>query len=206
MDHSGGLPWHGLALVLMALAAVAALAITLYRGRLGKSAEQGQAGRPAPVGLFPYPVLAALAGLMAAAGGIHLAVTREHFIEDPVLGWFFLLLTIAQIGYAAVVLVRPSRALLGLGLLSNVGVVALWVYTRTVGIPFGVGGGEVEAVGLADVVSAVVELAAAAVAVQALRAQTWSRARLPRLSLTHAGWALMVVAIASSSVSAGGHA
>lgn len=199
-----GLPWHQLALALMAFAAVAALAVTLVRGRLGKAAAQGQVRRPAPVTQSLPPVLAALAALMTAAAGIHFAVTREHFAEDPVLGWFFLTLSVAQLGYAAVVLVRPARWVLGLGVLSNLAVVGLWAYTRTVGIPFGVAGGEVEAVGTADIVSAVVEVAAAAVAVLALRARTAATRSAIRLTPTHAGYGLMVLAVAGAAA-AGGH-
>ena len=199
-----GLPWHQLALALMAFAAVAALAVTLVRGRLGKAAAQGQVRRPAPVTESLPPVLAVLAALMTAAAGIHFAVTREHFLEDPVLGWFFLSLSVAQLGYAAVVLVRPARSLLALGLLSNLAVVGLWAYTRTLGIPFGVAGGEVEAVGTADVVSALVELAAAGVAVVALRARLTAARTAIRLTPTHAGYGLMVLAVAGAAA-AGGH-
>jgi hypothetical protein len=200
-----GLPWHQLALALMALAAVAALAVVLLRERLGKADDQGQSPRPAPVQQSLRPVLAALAALMAAAAGIHLAVIREHFMEDSALGWFFFLLTVAQLGYAALVLTRPTRWLLGLGILSNLAVVGLWMYTRTVGIPFGINGGEVEAVGVADVISAVVEIAAVAVAVQVLRLRAAAASAGIRLTGTQAGWGLMVVAVAGAVVSGGGH-
>jgi hypothetical protein len=199
-----GLPWHQLALALMAFAAVAALAVTLVRGRLGKAARQGQVRRPAPVKQSLPPVLAALAALMTAAAGIHFAVTREHFLEDPVLGWFFLGLSVAQLGYAAVVLVRPQRWVLGLGVLSNLAVVGLWAWTRTAGIPFGIAGGEVEGVGTADLVSAAVELTAAAVAVVALRTRATAGRTTIRLTPTHAGYGLMVLAVASAAA-AGGH-
>jgi hypothetical protein len=195
-----GLPWHQLALALVALAAVAALAVVIRRERLGKAESQGGATRPAPVLQSLRPVLAALAALSVAAAGIHLAVTREHFLEDPVLGWFFLTLSVAQLGYAALVLVRPRRWLLQLGVVSNLAVIGLWAYTRTVGIPFGIEGGEVEAVGTADVVSALVEITAAGVAVLALRARLAMSATAVRLTPTHAGYALMLVAVAGAAV------
>ncbi|MDQ1688734.1 MAG: hypothetical protein QOK42_1709 [Frankiaceae bacterium] len=203
--HHGSLPWHQLVLALMALAAVAALATALRRGRLGESVAQGEARRPAPVQTSLRPVLAALSALTATAAGIHLAVIREHFLEDPLLGWFFLALTVSQLGYAAILLVRPSRRLLAVGIVGNLSVVGLWVYTRVVGIPFGIAGGELEAVGAADVLAAMVELAAAVLAARVLRRRAPAAATGVRLTTTHAGWGLMVVSIAGTAVSAFGH-
>jgi hypothetical protein len=150
-------------------------------------------------------VLAALSALTATAAGIHLAVIREHFLEDPLLGWFFLALTVSQLGYAAILLVRPSRRLLAVGIVGNLSVVGLWVYTRVVGIPFGIAGGELEAVGAADVLAAMVELAAAVLAARVLRRRAPAAATGVRLTTTHAGWGLMVVSIAGTAVSAFGH-
>lgn len=115
------------------------------------------------------PVVATwwLALASAAAAAIHLAVVVEHFEESVVLGAFFLVLGAAQAGYAAAVLLRPGRRLLVIGLASTGAVVLLWLYTRTVGVPLGLGPRErVEA---ADLLATMLQLGAMLLTSIALR-------------------------------------
>ena len=74
----------------------------------------------------------------AAAAGIHAAVGPTHFEEGLLIGSFFAVAALAQLGWAAAVLVAPSRRLLLIGAVGNLAIVALWLATRTVGLPFGI--------------------------------------------------------------------
>lgn len=81
------------------------------------------------------PVLVAI-GAAALAGGIHLAVAYPHFREHWTLGTFFLVLGLAQL--ALVPLLRraqPAYVLLGV-VGAHVGVLVLYVASRTVDLPF----------------------------------------------------------------------
>jgi hypothetical protein len=101
-----------------------------------------------------------LAFAWAAVATIHLAVIEEHFEESALLGAFFLLLSLAQYGYAAAVVLRASTRLLLVGVVANLSVILLWSYTRVVAVPFGLGGRE--PVGAADLAATVLELSAVA--------------------------------------------
>ena len=74
-------------------------------------------------------------------------------------GVFFLVIAWAQLIWAAVVLWRPSRPWLWLGIAGNAIVLAVYVASRTVGLPFGPDLGHPEPVGGLDVVSGVLEFA-----------------------------------------------
>lgn len=111
--------------------------------------------------------LAVLAVLWIAAGAVHLGVMDEHFGESAVLGVFFLVLAVLQIAYAIRLLMAPSRMLVIVGLAANLAVVLLWAWTRSVSVPFDLGGRE--KVGLADGLAVLIELAAAATAVLLIR-------------------------------------
>ena len=64
----------------------------------------------------------------------------------------------------------PRRSILLLGIVGNLAIIALYVMTRTLGIPFfGPHAGEVEAVGIIDLASKVLELALVIVLVALLR-------------------------------------
>lgn len=89
----------------------------------------------------------------AGAGGVHAVVVGPHADHAWLLGVFFLSLAVAQLVLALALLgpVRPRVVLGCVGL--NAGVVALWVWTRAVGVPWGVGGDHREAIGALDLVA-----------------------------------------------------
>lgn len=99
------------------------------------------------------------AALSLAAALLHFLVMPEHFAEWWGYGVFFLVAAVAQTGFAIVVLRRPADCrLLWAGVLGNLAIIALWAWTRTVGIPpVGPHAGEVEAVGAIDVASKITE-------------------------------------------------
>ena len=109
--------------------------------------------------------IAALASL--GAGAIHVAVTPDHFATYWLSGAFFLALSLFQIGWGAVLLLQPARALsttpsARLWWLSAVvvsaGSIALWALTRSVvGEPFGPNAGTPLPIGPAGVISTILE-------------------------------------------------
>src|SRR5499427_10678026 len=106
----------------------------------------------------PY-VLGGLAALSVGAAAIHFAVVFEHFAQYALYGVFFLVLAWAQLIWPAVLLWRPSRLWLWLGLTGNAAVLAVYVASRTVGLPFGPDLHHPEQVGALDVMSCVLEFA-----------------------------------------------
>ena len=121
---------------------------------------QTQTDNAAPASAHAKRWLYAAAGLSALAGVIHLLVTPEHFEEWSGYGLFFLIAGLAQLIYAPVLLRQPAnRSLLIAGIAGNALIIALWIVTRTLGIPLGPEAGEVEAIGVLDTLSKLAELA-----------------------------------------------
>ena len=75
----------------------------------------------------------ALASVLA--GGIHLAVTPEHLEEWWVFGAFFIVVGCFQLAFAAFVLRRPTWPVALAGIVVNLGVVLVYVMSRTSGLP-----------------------------------------------------------------------
>jgi hypothetical protein len=124
--------------------------------------------------------LCAGAALSLLAGLLHLWVTPEHFEEWWGYGAFFLVAGAAQILYAPIVLLLPTRIVLLMGIVGHLTIVVLYLLTRTVGIPlFGPEAGEVEGVGFVDVCATVSELGiAVALGPALLRNATSDRKRM----------------------------
>lgn len=142
-------------------------------------------------------------GLSLAAGLVHGAITPDHFSEWWGYGLFFFLAALAQGGYGLLLLLRPwrydqtggsrppddplvrqdDRRAYQWGIAGNTAIVALYVVTRTTGIPFfGPGAGEVEAVTPAGVLSKGLEIALIGCLITLLR-------RTPNYSARPAGGA-----------------
>ncbi|MGH3303323.1 MAG: hypothetical protein ACRDOK_16900 [Streptosporangiaceae bacterium] len=116
----------------------------------GKEVQAGPATvRPCLVG--------GVAALSVGAAAIHLAVVFEHFADYALYGVFFLVISWAQMIWLAVLLWRLSRLWLWLGIAGNAIVIAVYVASRTVGLPFGPDVHHAESVGALDVVSCVLE-------------------------------------------------
>ena len=112
--------------------------------------------RTGPATVRPY-ILGALAALSVGAAAIHFAVVFEHFVEYTLYGVFFLVISWAQLIWPAVLLWRPSRLWLWLGIAGNAIIIAVYVASRTVGLPFGPDLHNTESVGALDVVSCALE-------------------------------------------------
>jgi hypothetical protein len=90
-----------------------------------------RASRPASERLWlPVAVVSC-----TAAAGVHAAVGPAHFREQTVLGMFFAVATLAQLGWSLAVVARVTPVLLRLGTGGNLALVGLWAASRTVGLP-----------------------------------------------------------------------
>lgn len=113
------------------------------------------------------------AGLSILASFVHGLNVQEHLVEWWGYGVFFLFAASAQLLYGLVLLVGPwrydetgglrdgdgyGRPFYLAGVLMNLGLIALYAWTRTVGIPvLGPGAGEVEPVSVPGILTKVAE-------------------------------------------------
>src|SRR5215469_5850451 len=111
-----------------------------------------------PATVKPY-LFGGLASLSFGAAAIHFAVVFEHFNAYVLYGVFFLIVAWAQMIWAAVVLWRPSRTWLSLGIAGNAIILAVYLASRMTGLPFGPDKGHTEAFGGLDVVCGILEFA-----------------------------------------------
>jgi hypothetical protein len=86
-------------------------------------------------------VLSAITLASIAAGAINIAAAATVARGSAQGMSFFVVVAAAQLGWAAVALVRAPRWWLALGAAGNLVVVAIWVVSRTAGLPSGVFGG-----------------------------------------------------------------
>lgn len=107
--------------------------------------------------------------LSAAAGIIHLSVTRAHFQESALFGAFFVVSGILQIGFAVYLWRRAARWLVAAIVAVNLAVVVIWIISRTTGLLVGPEPGVPEHAGLEDITSTVFEVLLAAALLLAMR-------------------------------------
>lgn len=98
---------------------------------------------------------AATASLGAAV--IHFAVTPAHWNHWLPSGIFFASIAVFQLMWSFLAWSRPPAVLLAAGIVANAGFVALWVWSRTAGQPFGPNAGEPEAVQAAGICALLLE-------------------------------------------------
>ena len=108
-------------------------------------------------GLIAHVTAAASLG----AALIHFAVLPSHWQEWPRSGVFFALIAVFQFSWAVAMAVRPYAAILPAGIVVNLGVITLWVLSRTAGVPFGPHAGEAEVIQAAGVAAVLLEAAVA---------------------------------------------
>lgn len=115
------------------------------------------------------PLWPALAAASTCAAAIHFSVTDEHFRQYWLFGAFFLATGALQMVWAMAALVRPSRSLCLAAIVINAPIVALWVLSRTSGLPIGPEAGSAEPVALLDILATACEIALVAAALPLLR-------------------------------------
>jgi hypothetical protein len=109
------------------------------------------------------PAVATAVACLFGAQAIHTAVIAGHYREWWAEGVFFFGLGLLEGGLAAMLLLAPGRRAAGATVALSVATVALWAWSRTVGVPLGPAAGYVEPVGRADVVASLLEVATAIV-------------------------------------------
>jgi hypothetical protein len=170
---------------------------------LQRETEAPAAGPPEPKRNAGFePVLRpALALLSMAAAVIHFVVVPGHWDEYWGQGLFFIIAAIAQLLWAVWVVVAPSRLLYLAGAVGNAAIVALWVVTRTYGVPAGPGAGEAEAVEFADTLATVFEVLLVVGALALVRTAPTRLVRWPAGALTATVvLALVVAALTAASL------
>lgn len=98
------------------------------------------------------------ATLSFGAAAVHNTVIADRFAEDPAVGVAFVAVVIFQAGWGVLYLALPGVAVAAAGLLANDVLVVLWVWSRSLGIPFGAHPGVPEPVGFIDSLAAVFEV------------------------------------------------
>ena len=161
-------------LPLMLLGTVALVRGASRRGLLGQSRRTID---------MSAPVATLAAALSVGAGGIHFAVIQEHLSEDFAAAIFFLALAWFQVIWAMAYLVRPNDALRVSAIVVNVATLAVWVVSRTTGLPIGAEPWTPEAVGLADLLSSSFEIVLVVLLTASL---------LPRLAAHFSGYSVPV--------------
>ncbi len=113
-------------------------------------------------------VVVAAVTLSLVAALIHLWATPEHALLWWGYGAFFLATALAQ-GLFSVMLLRwPAVPLALVGIVGNLAVILLYVYSRTAGVPFGPHAGEVEEVGILDMTATLAEMSLVVVLIMLL--------------------------------------
>lgn len=160
--------------------------------------------RSAPARLKPVDLRSAgtttCALLSVGAAVIHFAILGEHWEEWWGYGLFFGASAWLQLGWAAAVFAwRPSRAMLLTGAAGNLAIAALWLLTRTAGIPLGPASGETEDAAFIDVLASGFELAIA-VGASAIALAHLERIRLrPALAAAVLGVSAVAVAVLTTA-------
>ena len=85
------------------------------------------------------------------AGLIHLVVAPVHWRDWVFSGLFFVAIALFQLVWAFLAWSRPTALVLGAGVAVNAAALALWVTSRTGGVPFGPFAGQPEAVDAAGI-------------------------------------------------------
>jgi hypothetical protein len=137
----------------------------------------------------PSRVVSAIALASIAAGAINVAAAATVGRDSTQNLAFFGVVAAAQLAWGALALARAPRWWLALGAVGNLVVVATWVVSRTVGLPFGEYAGITLPVRfpdtLATALEAVILVGAAALLVRG-RAPARSLTRSPRVALAAA--------------------
>lgn len=101
--------------------------------------------------------LPSVALLSATAAMVHFAAVDMQGGGYLPFTLAFAALAVFQLAWTLLVLMRPSRRLLASGAFVNLATVAIWVWSRTTGLPFGPDPGKPESVAFADVTATALE-------------------------------------------------
>jgi hypothetical protein len=168
-----------------------------------RASEQADGAPLAAPAVERSPRLLLLVALSACAGAIHARAFVDHVSHYWLFGVLFALLTYAQVLWAVWIYRAPGdeRALMPAAVVS-LGVVAVWLVSRTVGLPIGPWAGRPEPFGIADVVASLDELVLAGLIVAIVRPDRWLAARLAWLDGAHGTrvtWMVVTVSLLATA-------
>lgn len=166
--HAGG---AGLSLRDLVSLGVIALVITTASIQIASSLlrRRGRLAPPDRPFAFATCVRVVAAACSLGAAVIHLAVIGDHLEQYAWFGLAFAVLATFQVAWSIAYVMGPSPALAAAAILVNVGTPLVWLWSRTIGLPVGPNVGVPEAVGTADLISTVLELALVCVLLVASR-------------------------------------
>lgn len=143
-------------------------------------------------------------GLAWCAGLIHAQAAFQHIDEYALYALFFALLAPAQFGWGIALYRWPGRTLLRLGAIGSLLVVALWIVSRTSGLPIGPTPWHAESVGATDLIATADEVVLVLLALTQLKQFSGRTiSRVPRALLAAAG--LLLILSSSLAVIAPAH-
>jgi hypothetical protein len=132
------------------------------------------------------------------AGLVHVAVVRDHLEVSVSHGVFFAVVGLAQIGWglwslSGTAVPRPLSTVS-----ATVVLIALWAVSRTVGLPFGLGGKE--PIGTADVLAVVLEVGLILCVALAARSRATVRRGVPQQATPALASARFVALLAAGAL------
>jgi len=134
--------------------------------------------------------------LSLTAGAIHFGYAPHHLTEDWAHGWFFMVIAAYQCLFAVLIVARPRRWLWVSAIVVNIGIIATWLVSRTVGLPFGPEALRSETFSAPDIVSSVIEAVIIIISIVALAfPAALERQSKDRVSLRFAAFAIGTVAV-----------
>ncbi|MBU3702334.1 MAG: hypothetical protein FGM58_09855, partial [Acidimicrobiia bacterium] len=139
--------------------------------------------------------------LSATVGAVHFGYAPHHLSEDWAHGWFFLLLGAYELAFAVLIVTRPRRWLWASAIVIGLGSAAVWVVSRTVGLPFGPEALRTEDASAPDIVCTVISVVVALLGLVSLLAP--SRLQRPvrdRISVRFTAGAFATVAVLAGAL------
>lgn len=127
--------------------------------------------------------IAVTAGALAVAGGTHIAAYSEHLSESMAAAVFFAIVAVLQVIAALAVLRGVGPRLRAAIVVGNLGLIALWAWSRTTGLQFGPDAGPPEAVGLLDLAAVAAQAVAVGAALMVPRTRLVTKFLRPQLLL-----------------------
>jgi len=144
-------------------------------------------------------------GLAWGAGLIHTEAAIQHVSEYALYAAFFALLAPAQFAWGVALYRRPGRRLLWAGAGAGLLIVALWVVSRTSGLPIGPEHWTPEPVGPIDAIATADELAIALLAALLTSEHTNRLVRGCRYVATATGVCLILLSSLSLTLNSHAH-
>lgn len=152
---------YGAGILLVTNLVVVGWAVAIRGGRL----DPARPARPTSGSGRIDPRRLVSAAALFGSAAIHAAVVSGHLDEWAAAGAFFIVLAAAELVLGILVLGRRQRGMLPAIAAASLVPLALWLWSRTIGLPFGPEAGLPEAVGVPDCVAGALEVGTLLIAV-----------------------------------------